>query len=203
MSDTADATEQWRPVVGWETWYSVSNLGRIRRDVGGTRTYAGRISKLTTNRRGYLCVGLCAGSHATLKIRTVHQLVARAFIGEPPEGITGINHLNGVKTDNRPENIEWSTPAANSAHAVTTGLITKGGYPQRHPSGDEHHARKHPEKLARGERSGNAKLTDDIVRDILTSPLSASDLAQKHHVSKSLVWQVRRRVIWRHVQTVS
>src|SRR3954468_7505820 len=194
--------KEWRPVVGWETWYSVSNAGDVRRIADGKRTYGGRALQGWITDRGYVAVGLTRGTHASLKFRFVHQLVARAFIGDPPNGVSGVNHINGVKTDNRLENLEWSTPRANSAHAVAMGLIRKGGYPQRRPSGNDHHARKHPEALARGEQSGNAKLTDDGVRDILTSPLSGVALAQKHGVSRSLISQVRRRIIWQHVQLV-
>lgn len=194
--------EEWRPVVDWEDWYSVSNLGRVRRNRAGRRTYAGRLLKSWVTDKGYVSVGLTKGSHDSLRFRFVHQLVARAFIGPPPEGV-GVNHINGIKTDNRPENLEWTTPLANSAHAVATGLITKGSRPQRHPSGDDHHARKHPERLARGERGGNAKLTEDAVRDILASTASLSVLAKKYGVGKTLVSMVRRRQIWKHVEVLT
>lgn len=199
--------EEWRPVVGYEGWYSVSNLGRVRRDVGGTRTYAGRICKPYERREGYQFVGICAGSHSSLKHRSVHQLVAEAFIGPRPPG-TGVNHLNNIRSDNRPENLEWATPKQNTAHALKQGRIATGDrqgarlHPETRPRGDAHHARTHPEKLARGEHNGNSKLTEAIVRDILTSPLPVKSLAAIHGVSQSLVYQVRSRSIWLHV-TVS
>lgn len=61
------------------------------------------------------------------------------------------------------------------------------------------HARLHPERLARGSHHGNAKLTEAAVRDIRTSSLSGELLAKKYGVSKSLISQVRQRIVWTHV----
>lgn len=110
--------ERWAPVVGFED-YHVSNLGRVKRVKNGWAIAAERIMKLNPTENGYLHVTLKQdGESATLK---VHRVVARAFIGEIPEG-QFVNHVNGVKTDNRAANLEYVTASENMRHAMTTGL---------------------------------------------------------------------------------
>src|SRR5262245_9868143 len=98
--------EVWRAVVGHEANYEVSNLGRVRsardRRRGAWPTFKGRILRLG-DRRGYRAVVLFPGR----KTCSVAHLVAIAFLGPPPFSHAQINHKNAIKTDNRPENLEW------------------------------------------------------------------------------------------------
>jgi hypothetical protein len=124
---TPVAVEEWRPVVGYERDYEVSSQGRVRRLSGGQGATAGRLHKLTPNAGGYPHVTLWAGGRS--KTHRVHRLVARAFLGEPPEGYA-VNHRNGIKVDNRPENLEWVTWDENNRHALATGLKLRTGIKQ-------------------------------------------------------------------------
>jgi hypothetical protein len=72
-----------------------------------------------SNCRGYYKVGLCSNNVMT-QPRT-NRLVAQAFIPNP-ENKPCVNHINGIKTDNRVENLEWCTYKENNTHAVLTGL---------------------------------------------------------------------------------
>ena len=103
--------EIWKPVVGYEGLYQVSNMGRVKsleRKVPkgyGERTVKERILKLRIGRDGYLKIGLY-GSTGKQKWFQVHRLVGEAFIQNPDEK-PQINHINEIKTDNRACNLEW------------------------------------------------------------------------------------------------
>lgn len=101
---------EWRPVKGYEDKYEVSSAGEIR------NKKRGNILKASTCTTGYKFVKL--GGRAFM----VHRLVAEVFHPRP-ENKPWVNHINGVKTDNRAENLEWVTPFENRLHAEKMGLI--------------------------------------------------------------------------------
>ncbi len=113
------AKEKWRPVVGHEGEYEVSDQGRVRslsrtwwqkNAHGGIhqRTMVGRVLKLTVQRFGYHKATIGRNNS-----RFVHQLVLEAFVGPRPEG-QECRHLNGVPTDNRPDNLAWGSHSQNN-----------------------------------------------------------------------------------------
>lgn len=78
---------------------------------------------ICANSRGYYQVVLYFNNKQ--ETLAVHFLVARAFLGERQKGMS-INHIDGDKSNNRVENLEYCTPAENSKHACETGLMPKG-----------------------------------------------------------------------------
>lgn len=186
--DTTVPVEEWRQVVGWEGLYSVSSWGRVRSDRTRTSSKAGRLLKLSPDKDGYLRVGL----YRVPKLHNypVHDLVCAAFVAPRPEDMRGVNHIDTIKTNNVPGNLEWATHDENMAHAARMGLTALGTRNARYT---------HPETSPRGERHGRAKLNETAVRDILTSPLSAKELARKYDVAKFQIYSVRKRNTWRHV----
>lgn len=110
------SSEIWRPVVGYEGWYEVSNLGSVRRACPGRHTYAGRPCRTQTNTYGYSTIELCAGVRRRGVRTTVHKMVAEAFLGPRPKHLQ-VNHRNGIKTDNRVSNLEYVTASENIRHA--------------------------------------------------------------------------------------
>lgn len=126
--------ENWKPVVGYEGFYEVSDHGRIRTVEhiasssirnGGKRTVPSHMLKQHKKRTGYLMVDLCKEG----KIRTVsvHRIVADAFLGAEPQ--LQVNHKNLNKTDNRVSNLEWVTAKENTAHQRSNGA--QGASPLR------------------------------------------------------------------------
>src|SRR3990167_5183631 len=151
--------EEWRDVLGYEGYYSISDLGHVRRDKAGYGCCkAGRILKPTPNEKGYLKVKLQRDGHK--KTFSVHQLVALTFIGQCPLDKTEINHKNDDKTDNRTENIEWANHSENMLHRASV-LGTHN--PAR---GLRNGTYTHPERVVRGEMFWSAKLTADKVVQI-------------------------------------
>ncbi len=108
------ASEQWRPVVGYEGWYEVSDHGRVKRVRKGHRTRVGFILRPKIA-HGYEQVGLTRD--AVQRWFSVHRLMMAAFVGPCPAG-KEVNHKNGVKADNRLCNLEYVTHKENMRHAV-------------------------------------------------------------------------------------
>lgn len=197
------ATEEWRPVVGWEGRYEVSNLGRVKtpnyRGSGRERLFC----PVAADGHGYVHVHLRRPQRSVY----IHVLVALAFLGPRPDG-HGVNHIDGVKRNCRVINLEWVTPFENTRHAVRTGLVATGARngsytnPKRRPYGDRNGSRLHPESRMRGAEVYAAKLTDAAVRTIkqrLASGEYQKDIARDFGVWQSAISAIAVGKTWRHV----
>ena len=168
--------EEWRDVIGYEGVYSVSNLGRVRRDLQVAGSQRGRILSGAWDAYGYPRACLCKNDvRNTVK---VHHLVAEVFIGPRPKDQT-VNHKDGIKTNNRVGNLEYCTNIENLKHAVKIGLM------KRFP----------------GERNGMSKLTAEQVLEIRNAPTirAACDLAQSFGLNGHSAYGIRARRCWKHI----
>lgn len=103
-------TAKWKMI---NPQYSVSDDGRVRNDV------TSRVLKPVKMRNGYTTV--CVTYKGKRAMHYIHRLVAEAFLTEDLER-PHANHLDGCKTNNRLDNLEWCTPSENLRHAIATGL---------------------------------------------------------------------------------
>lgn len=170
--------EIWKPVVGWEGLYEVSNHGRVKSLRSG-KILAG------TNLGGYIIVGLrCFGP---ARLERVHRLVAKAFIPNPNE-YPDIDHLNMAKSDNRAENLEWVTPSENSKRAWRAGAYKDQTFSFK--------------VSTKGEKNWHAKLTDQSVVEIRrmhANGESIRSLAGRFGLVVSSVHRIVRNKTWKHL----
>ncbi|WP_051509084.1 HNH endonuclease signature motif containing protein [Rhizobium favelukesii] len=158
--------DEWR-IVEQNDLYEVCRSGKVRR-VGKSVLMTRRLNT------GYDYVSLSKASKVTSV--TIHRLVCIAFHGQPDGRV--VNHIDGDKTNNHAENLEWVTYGQNNKHAFDTGL-------------------KKPTD-SRGERNGRAKLTNEAVAEIRDNPhsLTGVALARKFKVTPQLVSLVRQGKSW-------
>lgn len=128
MGYTEEQEEIWRPVVGYEGYYEVSNLGRVRsldREVyaghGATMIKKGRVLAQTNNHK-YKNVHLSIDGHA--RKPTVHRLVAEAFL-ENPDNLPMVNHKDENPHNNNVNNLEWCTCKYNNNYGTKNERISK------------------------------------------------------------------------------
>lgn len=117
---------EWKSAKGYKGLYEVNNLGQVRSvprayvtKFGVKRYLKSTVLKPSLDGGGYPKVNLY--KFKRVKNVAIHRLVAIAFIPKV-KGKKLVNHKNGIKTDNRVENLEWCTDSENKLHAINTGL---------------------------------------------------------------------------------
>ena len=128
--------EIWRPIVGYEGLYEVSNTGQVKSfdryvkySNGRIHLHKGKVLSPIKDRDGYLQVNLCySGRINSIK---VHRLVAQAFIPNP-DNLPQVNHRDEDKSNNRVDNLEWCTAKYNNNYGTRKDKVRetaiKNGY---------------------------------------------------------------------------
>lgn len=148
--------------------YEISNKGRVLSHYGGRET----LMKIRLDRYGYWSV--CLTNKLGQKYKTVHRLVARAFLGE--SDLT-VNHINGNKLNNCVENLEYMTRKENSKQAGLNGLMSRG---------EEHY---------------NARLSELKVKLIFYKRSKGKilhQIANEVGISKTHVFQILNGIKWKN-----
>ena len=169
-------TEIWKPVVGYEELYEVSNFGRVRsldRIDSNNHPLNGVILKPYISNSGYLLVGLYKQQKRDRKL--LHRLVAEAFIPNP-ENKPEIDHINTIKTDNtvflnedgsinyEKTNLRWTTRKENINNPITkTKMRINARKPSKGKYGKKHHRSK---PIIQYDREGNFIKEWDCANDV-------------------------------------
>lgn len=126
LTSDQSATERWKPIPGWEGYYSASDMGRIRsldrvvpHPTSGRLTVRGRVLDVYDRVDGHCAVSLCRGDLVLNPL--VHRLVMAAFVGPCPDGME-VCHNNGVPNDNRLTNLRYDTASSNHLDRVKHGV---------------------------------------------------------------------------------
>ena len=171
-------SELWVDIVNYEGLYQVSNLGRVRsldrvikRSNGSNLTLKGRVRKLSDDTRGYLAVRLSNKDGGSNK--KVHKLVLSMFSTKLCEDYQ-INHINGVKYDNRLKNLEWCTASENSQHAHDAFL-----------------------KTPTSKKLTNYEVV--AIKKLLRLKTSIREIADLFKMSISTIYDIKNKKSWKHI----
>ena len=122
-------TEEWKPVVGYEGYYEVSNLGRVRSverlvvsKTGRRRVFPSVVLSLYANCYGRMLVGLWRDNR--INRLSVHRLVAMAFLPNP-DNLPEVNHKDENPQNNRLDNLEWCTRVYNLNYGTRVERISE------------------------------------------------------------------------------
>jgi hypothetical protein len=166
--------ERWVACREFPDHYEVSDCGQVRRIKAGMGARRGRPRKQVRHKIGYMQCMLSVGNRCYM--RSVHRLVADAFLGPIPPGLV-VNHKNGVKHDNRLANLEIVTLGENRAHSYRV----LGVKPNRGKIGPAH---------------DRAKFGTDVVLAIRSAfnsgKANGPALAEKYGVSRQTIYRIAR-----------
>lgn len=173
--------EIWKDVVGYEGFYKVSSLGRVKRVNGITSHGHRRCEKIIKQAHSGAYPRTCLSRNGKVKSICTHRLVALAFIPNP-ENKPQVNHINANKTDNRVENLEWVTSSENCLHAVKMGLYID----------------------QKGQKNPFAKLTTEdvlFIKQKLKEGVSTYRIHKKFFPTIGIVtiYKIKNQITWNHV----
>lgn len=189
MNTSENNIEIWKDVVGYEEFYSVSNIGRVKLKMkfiklfrsGQKRAIDSKIMSTRVN-KGYVIVGFRSGAPSKKQVvKKVHRLVAETFIPNP-DNKPQVNHIDGNKTNNRVENLEWVTRSENQKHRYThLGQI--GTWCGRK------HSKESIEKMKAKKCILNQSQVFEVI-ELLKSGIKHLDIAEKFGVSRSVITKI-------------
>lgn len=177
--------EIWKDIPQFNNEYQISNLGRIRskdaviiKSDGNTYTRKSKILKPAIDKKGYFIGGVSLMNK--MFCYKIHRLVAEHFLPKI-EGKNHVNHKNGIKTDNRVENLEWVTNQENARHAFQNGLSFN----------------------PKGEKARNVKITEIQAKEIISlikRGFKRKEIQLKTKVSQKIIDNIIYNNSWSHLK---
>jgi len=125
---------------------------------------------------GYLVASVREAKTQKVKQLKIHRLIAQKFLPNP-NNYPEVNHIDGNKLNNNPENLEWCDKKHNIRHAFAMGLI----------------------KPCKGENKPQSKLTNNEVLEIFKSKDNPKLIAPKYNVNFTIIYNIRKGKIWNHI----
>jgi len=168
--------ENVKSILGYEKLYTISDKGivvALLKPANPPRRYSDipeRIMNTPINKAGYMYCSLNKGSHS--KIFLIHRLIAQYFIPNP-DNKPCVNHIDGNKTNNEIENLEWVTHKENTQHAIQLGLI----------------------KRVKRNRCINYQVAEQI--RIERKNMRVSELAKKYKVAEITIYNIINNKTWK------
>ena len=168
-----------KPIEGYEGLYSITPDGRVwthaKKYGHGNGLRKGKWLKPIFNKKGYCYVNLY--KNGKLKHKTIHRLVAQAYIPNHKNKLE-INHKNGIKNDNRVENLEHCTKLENIQHAIKNGLFN-----------------------SKEENNGRSKLTQEQVNEIRNNHISEGIMKtkpwEKNKIHYAQYYKILNNKLWK------
>jgi len=161
---------EWKDIDGYGGKYQISSEGFVR------NTKSGRTLKPSSDTKGYTRVNL--HKEGKLKTNKLHRLVAIYFL-QNKEDLSQVNHINGIKDDNRVENLEWCDQNHNMRHAYSLEL-----------------------KDTKGVKNGRSSISEEDVyriRTLLNTDLTQIEIAEIIGTSKHIVSNIKNKRTWNHL----
>lgn len=160
--------EIWKDIKDFENLYQISNFGRVK------SLKSNRIRKPYINNSGYFCIHLY--DNKKYKIQTIHRLVAETFIPNP-NNLPEINHIDGDKSNNNSNNLEFVLHNENQKHASINNL------------------------MAVGERHGRSKLKESQIIEIrkLKGTMKQKKIAEIYGVSEGIISLILNKKNWKYL----
>lgn len=172
--------EIFKDIENYEGFYQISNLGRVKslsrivdNHSGFKKKLKERYLKPSISKTGYFVVSFKKNN--VKKTFKLHRLIANEFISKIPNK-KYINHINGIKLDNRIENLEWCTIKENNIHSRKIRLTNQEGY-----------------------NNVSAKLTEEQVVFIRNSVLSLTQLSFMFQVAFTTVYKAKNKITYKNV----
>jgi len=162
--------EIWITMKEFDGMYLISNSGKVY------SKYTNKIKKLSLNAKGYSIASF--GNKKQRITKTIHRFVAKYFIPNP-NNYPQVNHIDGIKTNNNVDNLEWCDNSMNAKHAYKMGL----------------------NRLPIGIKNGNNVLTEIQVLEIkqLKGEMLGIDVAKLYHVSNSCIYDIWKNRRWKQL----